>query len=61
MRLLIAVAFAAIYTPVWAAMPAAEQNALVMKYCAVCHTDASMKPGDSRGRVSAGKERDLAE
>src|SRR5580658_9457633 len=42
MRILIAVAFAAIYTPVWAAMPAAEQNALVMKYCAVCHTEAAM-------------------
>ena len=40
MRIWIAVAFAAAYTPVWAAMPAAEQNALVTKYCAVCHTDA---------------------
>src|SRR5580698_1813598 len=55
MRLLIAVAFAAIYTPVWAAMPAAEQNALVMKYCAVCHTDASMKGGLSLQRYDSAK------
>jgi len=27
------------------AMPAAQQNALVAKYCAVCHTDASMNGG----------------
>ncbi len=28
-------------------MPAAQQNALVQKYCAVCHTDASMNGGIS--------------
>src|ERR1700691_498237 len=55
MRILIAVAFAAIYTPVWAAMPAAEQNALVMKYCAVCHTDASMNGGLSLQRYDSAK------
>jgi hypothetical protein len=26
-------------------MPVAQQNALVLKYCAVCHTDASMNGG----------------
>jgi cytochrome c551/c552 len=30
-----------------APMPAAQQNALVQKYCAVCHTDASMNGGIS--------------
>src|SRR5580692_11718733 len=30
-----------------AAMPAAQQNALIQKYCAVCHTDASMNGGIS--------------
>ena len=34
MRILWAAAFAALCTPVWAAMPVAEQNALVTKYCA---------------------------
>ena len=33
------------YVPVWAAMPAAEQNALVKQYCTVCHTDAAMNGG----------------
>ena len=45
MRIWIAVVFVATYAPVWAAMPAAAQNALVMKYCAVCHTDAAMNGG----------------
>ena len=36
MRVTVVVALVAIiYTPVWAAMPVAEQNALVAKYCAV--------------------------
>jgi hypothetical protein len=55
MRIWIAVAFASIYTPVWAAMPAAEQNALVAKYCAVCHTDAAMNGGLSLQRYDAAK------
>jgi hypothetical protein len=55
MRIWIAVAFAAAYTPVWAAMPAAEQNALVTKYCAVCHTDAALNGGLSLQRYDAAK------
>ena len=55
MRTWITVAFAAAYTPVWAAMPAAEQNALVTKYCAVCHTDAAMNGGLSLQRYDAAK------
>lgn len=55
MRIWIAVAFAAVYTPVWAAMPAAEQNALVTKYCAVCHTDAALNGGLSLQRYDAAK------
>jgi hypothetical protein len=38
----------AVYTAAQAAagaMPVAQQNALVQKYCAVCHTDASMNGG----------------
>src|SRR5688572_19572011 len=31
--------------PVSAEMPAADQNALVKKYCAVCHTDAARNGG----------------
>jgi hypothetical protein len=31
--------------PAGAVMPAVEQQALVRKYCAVCHTDASMNGG----------------
>jgi hypothetical protein len=27
------------------AMPAAQQNALLQKYCVVCHTDAHMNGG----------------
>jgi hypothetical protein len=55
MRIWMAVAFAAAYTPVWAAMPAAEQNALVTKYCAVCHTVAAMYGGLSLQRYDAAK------
>ena len=55
MRIWIAVAVAAMYTPVWATMPAAEQNALVMKYCAVCHTDAIMNRGLSLQRYDAAR------
>jgi hypothetical protein len=55
MRIAIAVAFAAVYTPVWAAMPPTEQNALVRKYCAVCHTDAAMNGGLSLQHYNAAK------
>jgi hypothetical protein len=55
MRIWLTVAFASISTPVWAAMPAAEQNSLVTKYCAVCHTDASMNGGLSLQHYDAAK------
>ena len=41
--------------PVWAAMPSAEQNALVKQYCAVCHTDKSMNGGLSLEHYDAAK------
>jgi hypothetical protein len=55
MRILLVAGFAAFYTPVWAVMPVAEQNALVTKYCAVCHTDAAMSGGLSLQHYDAGK------
>ena len=55
MRLWIAVAFAAVNTPIWAAMPVAEQNALVKKYCAVCHTDTARNGGLSLQDYDAAK------
>jgi hypothetical protein len=55
MRVLLGVGFAAFYVPVWAAMPVAEQNALVTKYCTVCHTDAAMSGGLSLQHYNAGK------
>jgi len=36
-------------------MPPAEQNALVKKYCAVCHTDAAMNGGLSLQHYDASK------
>jgi hypothetical protein len=45
MRGWLAVWFVAIGTPVYAAMPASEQTALVKKYCAVCHTDVAKNGG----------------
>ena len=55
MRILLAAGFAAFYMPVWAAMPVAEQNALVTEYCTVCHTDATMSGGLSLQHYDAGK------
>ena len=56
MRVAFMVGLAAIiYTPLWAAMPAAEQNALVTKYCAVCHTDAAMNGGLSLQHYDSAK------
>jgi hypothetical protein len=46
---------AVIVAPVWAAMPAAEQNALVKKYCAVCHTDAERSGGLSLEHYDAAR------
>jgi DNA segregation ATPase FtsK/SpoIIIE-like protein len=55
MRIWLTVGFAAIYAPVWAAMPAAEQNALVNRYCTVCHTDAAMNGGLSLQHYNAAR------
>jgi hypothetical protein len=41
--------------PVRAAMPAAEQNALVKKYCEVCHTDAANNGGLSLEHYDAAR------
>ncbi len=51
----IAVALVAMSTPVCAAMPASEQNALVKKYCAICHTDAARNGGLSLQHYDAAK------
>jgi hypothetical protein len=55
MRIWLTVGFAAISGPIWAAMPAAEQNALVKKYCAVCHMDAAKNGGLSLEHYNAAK------
>src|SRR5437870_4881425 len=55
MRIWWTVGLAAMYTPLWAAMPPAEQNALVRRYCAVCHTDAAMNGGLSLQHYDAAK------
>lgn len=55
MRISPALAFAAISAPLWAAMPPAEQNALVKQYCAVCHTDAARNGGLSLQHYDAAK------
>ena len=55
MRIWLTIGLATMYVPVWAAMPAAEQNALVKQYCAVCHTDAAMNGGLSLQHYDAAK------
>jgi hypothetical protein len=55
MRVLLTLGFAVICTPAWAAMPASEQNALVKRYCAVCHTDAAKNGGLSLEHYDAAK------
>ena len=55
MRTYLMLGFAAISWPVWAAMPPAEQNALVRTYCAVCHTDAAKNGGLSLEHYDAAK------
>ena len=54
MRPLVPWILAAFSAPAWAAMPAAEQNALVKQYCAVCHTDAAKNGGLSLQHYDAG-------
>src|SRR3954453_7030042 len=53
MRILLTLAF--VSAPLWAAMPPAQQNALVKQYCAVCHTDAAMNGGLSLQHYDAAK------
>src|SRR5579862_1366134 len=55
MRVRIAVVLAIVYTPVWAAMPTAEQNLLVREYCTVCHTDAARSGGLSLQHYDAAR------
>jgi hypothetical protein len=55
MRIWLTIGFATICVPVWAAMPAAEQNALVKQYRAVCHTDTAMNGGLSLQHYDAAK------
>jgi hypothetical protein len=55
MRIWLSLGMVALSTPVWAAMPPAEQNALVKRYCAVCHTDAARNGGLSLEHYDAAK------
>lgn len=55
MRIWLTVGFATMCAPVWATMPAIQQNALVKQYCAVCHTDAAMNGGLSLQHYDAAK------
>src|SRR6185312_2679780 len=55
MRLLLILGLVTIYAPAWAAMPVAEQNTLVKRYCAVCHTDAAKNGGLSLEHYDAAR------
>jgi hypothetical protein len=55
MRKVLALSFAAASISAWAAMPTSEQNALVKKYCAVCHSDAAKNGGLSLEHYDAAK------
>ena len=55
MRKLLVAGLMAFGTRAYGAMPAAEQTALVKKYCAVCHTDAAKNGGLSFEHYDAGK------
>ena len=55
MRILFTFGFAVVCASAWAGMPAAEQNALVKKYCAVCHTDAAKNGGLSLEHYDAAR------
>lgn len=55
MRIFLILGFGAVCAPAWAAMPAAEQNALVKRYCAVCHTDAAQNGGLSLEHYDAAR------
>ena len=55
MRILFTFGFGVVCASAWAAMPTADQNALVKKYCAVCHTDAAKNGGLSLEHYDAAK------
>ena len=55
MRTSLMIGLAGICAPVLGAMPASEQNALVMKYCAVCHTDQARNGGLSLQHYDAAR------
>lgn len=55
MRILLTFGFAVVCASAWAAMPTDEQNALVKKYCAVCHTDAAKNGGLSLEHYDAAR------
>lgn len=54
-RLLLGIAIASLPVLGADAMPAAQQTALVQKYCAVCHTDAHLNGGISFEHFDAAK------
>ena len=61
MRISMIAWLAVLSAPAWGAMSAAEQNALVEKYCAVCHTDSARNGGLSLQHYDAAKpDPDLA-
>jgi cytochrome c551/c552 len=55
MRILFTFGFAVFCASAWAGMPAAEQNTLVKRYCAVCHTDAAKNGGLSLEHYDAAR------
>lgn len=55
MRKLLRWSFAVASVSAWAAMPTSEQNALVRKYCASCHSDAAKNGGLSLEHYDAAK------
>jgi cytochrome c551/c552 len=55
MRIQMMAGLVVLSAPVWGAMSAAEQNALVKKYCAVCHMDSAKNGGLSLQHYDAAK------
>jgi hypothetical protein len=55
MPIRIILGLAVLSVPAWALMPTAEQNALVKKHCAVCHTDSARNGGLSLQHYDAAK------
>jgi hypothetical protein len=55
MQISFTIGLALMCLPLRAAMPASEQNALVKRYCTVCHTDMAMNGGLSLEHYDAAK------